>query len=163
MIALYFIGRARDNRGEEISLKSDLELQGEFLASRAEDGQVRFWMQGRDFNYNNDQGQAEFAEPEIKILTAQGIVSVKGKTGNYFRDTRQVRMRDQVEMRFNKYLAQTSELIYDIEGRKCSGGREIAVHGDGLEFKGKGYIFDFRTGQIEILSDIKGRFVKRAI
>lgn len=158
MAGLYFLGRGREGRQEQIFARSGLELQGGFFASRFENGALSFSLQGRDFNYYPDQGRAEMSEPSVKIFALEETVLVKGKTARFLAKTRRIEIEDQVEVRVRDYLAQTPALSCDLDQRICRGEKQIAVSGRGVELTGQGYIFDLGRGRIKILSGVKGKF-----
>lgn len=161
MVGLYFLGRAKDARLEDVSLQSDLELQGKFLISRFENGDQTFLLQGKNFQYFQDRGQAELLDPELEIITSKEPILVRGKTAKYFSAEKRVDITGQVEINYQGYLAKTPALSYDIERKVGQSPEKIQVTGNGAEMEGVGYIFDLGNGKIEVNSGVKGRFTKQ--
>jgi LPS export ABC transporter protein LptC len=160
MILLYFIGRARDHGGNETGPNSDLEMQGKFLASRFENGDLKFWMLGKDFSYSQGNGNAELANPVINVSNEKVSVMIKGGKAQYLKESKVIHLDNQVEITSQRYIAQTPSLVYDLGRKECRSDREIVVHGNGMELQGKGYIYNVGNGRISILSGVKGRFKK---
>ena len=161
MVGLYFLGRAKDARLEEVSLRSDLELQGKFTVSRFEKGNLTFLLQGKNFSYFQNSSQARLMNPELKISSEKDPIIVKGKTARYFGGQKRVDIEDQVEITYKGYLAQTPALSYDIDRKVCTSREKITVSGNGLEMEGEGYTFDLDAGRVEIDSGVKGKFKKQ--
>ena len=161
MVGLYFLGRAKDARLEQLSLRSDLELQGKFTVSRFEKGNLTFLLQGKNFQYFQNSSQARLSNPELKISSGKEPIIIKGKTARYFGGQKRVDIEDQVEITYRGYLAQTPALSYDIDRKVCTSREKISVFGNGLEMEGEGYTFDLDAGRVEIDSGVKGRFKKQ--
>ena len=160
MILLYFLGRAKDNGVIPPETSSDLEMQGNFLASRFENGDLKFWMLGKDFSYAQAKGNAEMASPVINVCGEKEPILIKGGRAQYIKEGRLIHLDNQVEITSQGYVAQTPALVYDLDRKECRSDEKIVVHGNGMELQGKGYVFNVGSGRISILSGVKGRFRK---
>jgi LPS export ABC transporter protein LptC len=160
MILLYYLGRARDTGGNETRVRSDLEMQGKFLASRFENGDLKFWMLGKDFSYSQAQGDAELADPVINVTSQKDPILIKAQRARYVKEGKLIHLDRQVEITSRDFVAQTPSLVYDLDRKEGRSDQEITVRGKGMELQGKGYIFNVGSGKISIRSGVKGRFKK---
>jgi len=160
MILLYFLGRAKDNGVIPPETSSDLEMQGNFLASRFENGDLKFWMLGKNLSYSQASGNAELANPVINVSSQKDPILIKGGRAQYIREGKLIHLDNQVEITSQDYVAQTPSLVYDLGRKECRSDQAIVVRGKGMELQGKGYVFNVGSGRISILSGVKGRFKK---
>jgi|GEM_PF-3097157 len=160
MVALYFIGRARNMEQRSFKTSADLELKGKVFVSRFENGALRLNLTGKNLLYNQRDDQAVLSEPVLEIWDQKGMTQVQGKNGIYDNQRGVVHLRDGVEILYQDYRAETLSLDYNVKDEIAESDQEIRIKGKELDLKGKGYKFDLKKGEMELKSEVKGKIKK---
>jgi len=160
MVALYFIGRARNMEQSSFKTSADLELKGKVFVSRFENGALRLNLTGKNLLYNQRDDQAVLSEPVLEIWDQKGMTQVQGKNGIYDNQRGVVHLRDGVEILYQDYRAETLSLDYNVKDEIAESDQEIRIKGKELDLKGKGYKFDLKKGEMELKSEVKGKIKK---
>jgi len=160
MVALYFIGRARNMEQSSFKTSADLELKGKVFVSSFENGALRLNLTGKNLLYNQRDDQAVLSEPVLEIWDQKGMTQVQGKNGIYDNQRGVVHLRDGVEILYQDYRAETLSLDYNVKDEIAESDQEIRIKGKELDLKGKGYKFDLKKGEMELKSEVKGKIKK---
>jgi LPS export ABC transporter protein LptC len=162
MVALYFVGRVKERPEEKVALKYDLEMKDNVYVARFEDGLLKFTMRGKDLRIDQTFGRAWIDSPVIIIKRGEEApVTVTAGSGKYLSIKKLMVLADGVEIKSEDYVAETPELFYSTGSKTVESEEVIKVSGKGMELTGKGYLFNLESGDIEIRSNVKGRFEKQ--
>ncbi len=160
MVALYFIGRAKNMEQKTHTAKADLELKGKVFMARFENGQLRLASSGRDLLYQQESGEAVFSQPAAEIFDPKGPVRIQSREARYYQEEGRIRFQDDVMIDFQGYRATTATMDYQVKDELATGDGEIRIEGKDLNLTGKGFVFDGKKGEMELKSRVKGKIQK---
>lgn len=161
MIAFYFTGRAKNIKQDVYSPDAEMELKGRVFLSRFENGELRLVLKGKNLSYDRGQNEAVLFKPEIEIKGESGEILVNAGRGVSLNNGDSFQLIDGVRIIYDRYQAVSDSLNYNLKTGLVESDDEIEIKGRGMELSGKGYKFDTKKGEIQILSSVKGRFKKQ--